>query len=218
MKQIFNHSKVKLTGIVFLFYRFAVAQLPVDQEQHHKVLFSNENIRVIDLVIAPGDTTLMHSHTANSVVIFLSASELVIQNADQGPVATTVIPGTTVYRNYGDKPVLHKVWINDKSIFRCIVIEQQKINPGNISILGSTNEKAIFSENWVTAYQIATEARKEPKLFRGPCFLIAYSGQIEVKSSGRTKTLRENEFIVCTKGDVKVMASKETKFILLELL
>ena len=114
-----------LTGLVwpFLFLQTALAQIPIEKEPHHKVVFENQVVRVIDLVVAPHDTTLLHTHNAASVVIFLSTSSFAIQNPKQAPVVTQVKHGDIVYRDYDKKPVAHIVWSADTSVFRCLVVE-----------------------------------------------------------------------------------------------
>jgi hypothetical protein len=102
------------------------AQIPLTREPHHKIVFENGYVRVLDLRIAPGDTTLMHSHSAASVVVFLSTSSLVIRNVDGPAVVTPVKPGDMIYRAYDEKPVAHRVWTEDKAMFHCLVVEIKK--------------------------------------------------------------------------------------------
>jgi predicted metal-dependent enzyme (double-stranded beta helix superfamily) len=52
---------------------------------HHRVLFENERVRVLDTVIAPGDTVPMHTHRWPSVMYVLSFSDF-IRYDDQGRV------------------------------------------------------------------------------------------------------------------------------------
>lgn len=99
------------------------AQIPIEKEPHHKIVFENQQVRVIDLVVPAGDTTLLHTHKAASVVIFLSNSGLAIQNLKQAPVVTPVKLGEVVFRDYDAKPVAHTVWSADGSTFRCLVVE-----------------------------------------------------------------------------------------------
>jgi hypothetical protein len=107
---------------MFSFFE-ACAQMPIDKEPHHKVMFENKQVRVIELIVPAGDTTLLHTHNYASVVIFLSTSVFAIQNPKQDPVVTQVSPGNILYRDYDVKPVAHTVWSADQSTFRCLVVE-----------------------------------------------------------------------------------------------
>jgi len=112
--------------LAVLFCDKTQAQAPVDKEPHHKVVFENNDVRVIDLEIEPGDTTLLHTHTFASLVIFLSTSTFGIQNPGEQPVITHVKPGDIVYRDYDKKPVAHRVWGQSSSLFHCLVVELKK--------------------------------------------------------------------------------------------
>jgi hypothetical protein len=117
---------VACIGWMFLFFQTALAQIPIEKEPHHKVVFENQVVRVIDLVVPPHDTTLLHTHNAASVVIFLSASSFAIRNPKQAPAVTQVKLGDIVYRDYDKKPVAHTVWSADTSVFRCLVVEMKQ--------------------------------------------------------------------------------------------
>jgi hypothetical protein len=97
--------------------------MPVEKEPHHKTVFENETVKILDLRIAAGDSTLLHTHSAASVVVFLTKSALVIQNAGEAAVVTQVKPGDVIYRAYDEKPVAHRVWTQDSVAFHCLVIE-----------------------------------------------------------------------------------------------
>jgi hypothetical protein len=118
-------NKIIGASVVLLcsFFQMALAQMPIEKEPHHKVVFENQEVRVIELVVPPRDTTLLHTHKAASVVVFLSTSSFAIQNLEQNPVITAVMPGDVAFRDYDKKPVAHTVWSADGTVFRCLVIE-----------------------------------------------------------------------------------------------
>jgi len=101
----------------------ARAQVPVENDPFHKVIFENEKVRVLDLSVSGNDTTTTHIHRAASVVVFVSKSKLAIQSPGEKPVITDVDAGGMVYREYDRTPTTHKVWSADGSLMRCIVIE-----------------------------------------------------------------------------------------------
>jgi hypothetical protein len=63
----------------------ATAQVAVEKESHHKIVLDNAWVRVLDGHVPPHDTTPAHIHSANSVVIFLSKTNLGIQVTGQQP-------------------------------------------------------------------------------------------------------------------------------------
>jgi len=46
--------------------------VPVDQEPHHKVVFKNDFVRVIDATFPPGYVTLNHAHALDNVAVTLA--------------------------------------------------------------------------------------------------------------------------------------------------
>src|SRR5579872_2569785 len=115
---------IMLQGCVYFSGRAAAQQpLPSDRERHHKVVFENRYIRILDGRVAPHDTTPEHTHSANAVVVFLSGSTFGIRSAGQEPVLTRVRPGDLRYVDYGDKPVSHIVWDDGESSFHFLVVE-----------------------------------------------------------------------------------------------
>ncbi|HEX7525106.1 MAG TPA: hypothetical protein VF327_02305 [Gaiellaceae bacterium] len=87
---------------------------------HHKLLFENDEVRVLDTLIGPGETVPVHTHRWPSVLYMLESADLVRCDADGtvlsdsrvdgGPPApgtciwTPPIPPHTV-ENVGDSPI-----------------------------------------------------------------------------------------------------------------
>jgi hypothetical protein len=49
---------------------------------HHQVKFENEKVRVLEVVIEPGDTVPLHQHTMESIFITLQPASLVFRDSD----------------------------------------------------------------------------------------------------------------------------------------
>ena len=137
----------------------AAAQIPVEKEAHHKIVLDNDWVRVLDGHVPPHDTTPAHIHSANSVVIFLSKTNLGIQVTGQQPVVTPVAPGDIRYVDYGDKPVTHIVWDEGDSLLRFLVVElkQQKAAADScpmgsrLDIKPRLQQKQVSAYDWVVA-------------------------------------------------------------------
>jgi hypothetical protein len=50
--------------------------------QHHKLLFENESVRVLDTCIGPGETTALHTHRWPGCLYVLSWSDFVRRDED----------------------------------------------------------------------------------------------------------------------------------------
>ena len=96
--------------------------------QHHKLLFENEFVRVLDTNIAPGETTNVHTHQFPSSLYFLSWSHFVRYDekgnvlVDSRTLSTIPTPGSALWsgplaahylKNIGDDP-LHVISVEIK--------------------------------------------------------------------------------------------------------
>lgn len=194
-----NFIKQSLPASTLLSANIATAQIPVEQEPHHKILFENEYIRILDLNIAPDDTTLIHTHNAASVVVFLSNSTFGIQDVGEPPVETPVRPGDIIYRAYDEKPVVHTVWNPRKSMFHCLVVELLNHHSAkdNNTIISLPGIKFQWQQKLVTAYKFEVEKGKQCDIPGSALtyLLIDFSGIATVASAGNMQSLQPGDFV-----------------------
>lgn len=193
-----NLIKQSLLASTLLPANIAIVQIPVDQEPHHKILFENGYVRIIDLHIAPNDTTLVHTHNAASVVVFLSSSTFGIQNVGEPPVETPVRAGDIIYRAYDEKPVVHTVWNPGKSMFRCLVVEFIKHQPArnSKSIMSLPGVKFQWQQRLVSAYKFEIEKNQQYDIPESDLayLLIDFSGVATVASGANVQSLEPGDF------------------------
>jgi hypothetical protein len=48
--------------------------VPVEQEPGHRLVFANQYVRVLEVIVAPGETTPFHTHSLDYVSILLSGT------------------------------------------------------------------------------------------------------------------------------------------------
>ncbi len=194
-----NLIKQSLLASNLLSADIAIAQIPVDQEPHHKILFENGYVRIIDLQIAPDDATLVHTHNAASVVVFLSSSTFGIQNVGEPPVETPVRAGDIIYRAYDENPVVHTVWNPGKSMFRCLVVELIKHHPArnSKSIMSLSRVEFQWQQKLVSAYKFEIEKGKQYDIPGSDLayLLIDFSGIVSVTSEAKTQSLQPGDFV-----------------------
>ena len=58
--------------LLILYSSILTAQVQVSKEPHHKNVLENKYIRLLDVWIKPGDTTLFHMHSTPSLFLFLT--------------------------------------------------------------------------------------------------------------------------------------------------
>jgi hypothetical protein len=84
--------------------------VPISQEPHHQKRFENEYIRILEVVIGPGDATLMHRHDLDyfGTVAYggtIKNEKLGDQNARVGVAAT----GDLLFVNCQETPLIHRI-------------------------------------------------------------------------------------------------------------
>lgn len=116
-----------------LVHHTAFSQIPVRMEPRHKMVLENAYLRLLNVHIAPGDTSLYHIHATPSVVIILTQSLIGSQQIGKLPSAPgEVTPGITDYKDYGNHPLIHRVWNQGPDTFHVMDIELLRKQPDTI--------------------------------------------------------------------------------------
>ena len=101
---------IMLFAITALFCATKVkAQIPVREEPRHHPVLQNKYIRLLDVWIPPGDTTLFHIHATPSLFIELSNGVIGSQIKGAGWVNEAAIAGKTWYRSFINDTLVHRV-------------------------------------------------------------------------------------------------------------
>jgi len=183
-----------ISSMIALFSADSIAaQITVHQEPHHKIIFENEYVRLIDLTLRPNDITLEHTHSIASAVVFLTHSKVAIQDAGKPPVITEFEPGNTIFRNYGEKPVLHTVWIEDTSVFTCLVAElvhHAPLDPGVMDPEDAT-KRLLWRQKLADAYRMRLSSGQHYTLKKSNCayLLICFAGKTKIESAAKKQSL-----------------------------
>src|SRR6186997_2084863 len=93
--KIFFFLTITLTGSLLL-----TAQVQVSNEPRHKKVFENNYIRLLDVWLQPGDTSLFHIHSTPSVFLYFSGNTIGTQEKDGDWVKEKTVAGKTWYRSF----------------------------------------------------------------------------------------------------------------------
>jgi hypothetical protein len=133
------------------------AQIPVSQEpRHHKVL-ENDHLRLLDVHIPPGDTSMIHIHATPSVFVILDNVKTGSQVISEEDHSKSPIPhfGNIWFEGFYEKPRIHRVWNSDSSEFHVMDIELT--NKNYVTIDGPIKQAPftfLFDEKPVRAYRL----------------------------------------------------------------
>lgn len=206
----------------------AETPMPVRDEPHHKVVLENEHVRVIDVQIPAGKTTLYHVHTVPSVIVYLTKST----NSSQtwGGSATTsrsVSPGESRYAAYDEKPLAHRVTNTGTGPFRVLDIELIRTLPiaGSLRPAASLAVETRWEEVRVRSSVIKLEAGARCTVPPGisPYLLIVTTGAMgtsATKGSPASRELHPQDFVFFppqTGFQVTATKTEEAEAVLLEL-
>jgi hypothetical protein len=98
--------------------------VPLEQEPHHRWMFENQNVRVLDVVLAPGESTLCHTHSHDSIAVRLTDASAQEQpfNKEWRP-ASRLLPGDSRYMKGTPELYIHRVKDVGSTPFHVIDIE-----------------------------------------------------------------------------------------------
>jgi len=86
------------------------APVPVEQEPHHRVVLKNDSVVVMRVTLAPGESTLYHTHSHDRAAVELSDTTITQQEpgAPEGR-KETLKPGDVRASTRGEAPYSHRV-------------------------------------------------------------------------------------------------------------
>ena len=209
---------------ILCFTILVTAQVQVRNEPRHHNVFENEFIRILDVHLGPGDTTLYHLHNTPSVFIVFTntnvGSQLIGQQSQKGANIT----GEVSYDNL-NTPRTHRVWNEDTSWFHVMDIEitstkQKK----NIADLQNPSLKLLFNKQQVNGYNLELKAATNIQLppSTDGYLLISKSESIiefKIDEAVQDRIMKPSHYIwieADKKISIKNMDSKAANFVLLQ--
>lgn len=101
----------------------ATDPVAVEQEPHHHVVFENQYVRVLDVVVNPGDTTLFHKHSLDNVAVQLNEADIKRQFPGEDWVATPAKEGSVGFVAGTRTPYTHRISNTGTTIFHVLDVE-----------------------------------------------------------------------------------------------
>jgi quercetin dioxygenase-like cupin family protein len=97
--------------------------VPVELEPHHRVVFENQYVRVLDVIVNPGETTLFHKHSLDNVPVILTDATMKRQFAggDWGPSPAKA--GSVGFTIGTDKPYVHRISNVGTTVFHVMDVQ-----------------------------------------------------------------------------------------------
>jgi hypothetical protein len=203
------------------------AQILVQEEPRHRPVFQNKEIRILNVVVPPGDTSLYHMHTTPSFFIRLSNTITGSQVQGELPVPGKSRAGEIRFENLAPpNNRTHRVWNADKDTFHVMDVEllmKRAVFDQKPLIL--PNLKLEIDTNWIRAYRLNLLKGIDFKTKNKKQSLVLISlnaSTLEIRQNGKTgiQNLKPGSFFVIKRRQsfsMKNSIENTSQFVLLEL-
>ena len=170
--------------------------VPVQDEPMHRTVFEHDYVRVIDVQIRPGDTTLYHLHVLPSIVVYLTTSTNRSESwPDKNILNRDISLGQSRYAPYDEKPLTHRVTNTGAGLFRVFDIELLKKPTGSWQLPTMTAEhvKTGWDERLARSSNVQLEVGAKTELPASRCALlvVAIRGALQVGPTGASSAGRK---------------------------
>jgi hypothetical protein len=180
----------------------SLAQVQVSKEPMHHNVFENAWVRVLDVHIPAGDTSLFHTHSTPSVFLVLSDTKTgseVIMEPEKIP---RLNDGHVWFEGFYDKPRVHRVWNSDTTEFHVIDMEilnkkYQAVDPP----LNIPSLTLLFDENPVRGYRLKLDPQATLRISRRRAPIVL------VKLTDAAGTVQANNKSFIKRGDYTFIQS-----------
>jgi len=112
-----------LFAILLLQVAIVSAQVQASKEPRHKIALENTYIRLLDVKIPPGDTSLFHIHSKPSVFLHFTNTIVCSQINGKEWVTAKNTQGNASYRSFANDTLVHRVSNCDSVPFQVTDIE-----------------------------------------------------------------------------------------------
>lgn len=168
----------------------AFAQTAVRNEPRHHNVFENDYVRVLDVWIAPNDTTQFHIHATPSVFIILTKTTTSAQLSGGQPVRSISVAGSSWYDSLVT-PRIHRVWNDDTTWFHVMDVELVAGKPHiNEPVLQNTAIQLLFDEPLVRGYHVhfaTNESFQLPSSKTGYLLVSLSEASVTFRSNGSSQ-------------------------------
>jgi hypothetical protein len=175
----------------------AQAPVPIENEPRHRLQFENDVVRLFDVFLPPGDASLPHTHSHDTLTVELSNDAIWTESEiGERRESTSKIGRVTSNTDYGEQPRSHRVGNAGKTPFHEICLELMS-PPGSSKGKLLDGDLSRFSKVLDNEYAVAYLIRLPPgestgkHLYRRPALFIRLpDGGFEWIEEGSERELR----------------------------
>jgi len=193
--------------------RFCSAQVvPVSKEPMHHNVFENSFLRVLDVHVLPGDTTLFHKHETPSVFIVLTpvktGSEVIIEDGKSTALSKDA---AISFESFARSPRVHRVWNEDSIEFHVMDVEILNKDPRDIqSYPTQPGLRLLFDEKTVRGYRLTLNPNSKITVpSPGPSLVVCLDNGLKNVKLNKTSLWKKGDFLFLPAGEQLVFDNKD---------
>jgi len=167
-----------MIGLLLFISSSLFCQVPVREEPLHKLVLQNKYIRLLDVWIAPGDTSLYHIHETPSLFTYYTNTSIMTQIKGEEWKNELTIAGKAWYRSFSPDTLIHRVCNVDTTALHVIDIELlSRFDSNEVSRQSLLPFPLLFENERAVAYQLTETSFQNQKIEeRGPMIVELISG------------------------------------------
>jgi len=173
--------------------------VPITSEPDHKIRVDNGTVRIYEICLSPGMTTLWHEHGADNFTVIFEDSEVTIEPYAGEPVTIPVAAGDAGFSSTASGPYTHRVSASGQTDFHGIAVELLSSDPYGKSTPDRRSDPPFhvaLENSRGRAYRVRLEPGETvgPFARTGPAVLVAISaGRISEQAEGSARRLWDFE-------------------------
>src|SRR5262245_34270552 len=122
--------RVSVLALILVLASAAYAEdriVPVEEEPHHMSVLKNDYLQVFRVMLAPGESSLMHTHAHDDAAVRLSTATVTSEVLGQPAGAPeSMSPGVVSARENEKKPLTHRVRNTGATLFDVMDVQVLK--------------------------------------------------------------------------------------------
>ncbi len=213
-----NRSKLFLL-ILLLQTAVLSAQVQVSKEPMHKKVLENKYIRLLDVWMQPGDTSMFHIHSTPSVFLIFTNTATISQIKGAGWEKGQNTAGYSWYRSFINDTLIHRVGNADTVPFHVTDVELlSSYNPTKKS--KPLPFPLLYENERVFAYQLTDSSFKDILMSnRGPLIAEVVKGEVRYSDIIKRKSaiIKTGRYLYIEPGKTFTLTAAGKEKILLVL-
>ncbi len=118
-----NRKTKLLFTLLCMHTAFLTAQVQVSKEPRHKNVLENKYIRLLDVWMKPGDTSMLHIHSTPSLFLHFTNTDVCVQLKGKAWIKNRNTEGNASYSSFVNDTLVHRVSNCDTVPFHVTDIE-----------------------------------------------------------------------------------------------